>query len=94
MGHAATTKPEVSEEEETIANALMGHTLPPSLPLFSQHNTTIDANKYLCRTQMPEELQGKQTGAVGTVLHLSLYSEEVEKEVMQIIDNKNRDRKQ
>lgn len=39
-----------------------GHTLPPSLPLF-QYNTTIDTNKYLCRTQMPEELQGKQTEA-------------------------------
>lgn len=91
MGHAVTTPPEVSEEEETIAHALMGHILPPSLPLFSQHNTTIDANKYLCRTQMPGELQGKQTRAVGTLL--SLYSEEVEEEVVQLIDNKNRDRK-
>lgn len=36
-----------------------GQTLPPSLPLC-QYNTAIDANKYLCRAQMPEELQGKQ----------------------------------
>lgn len=42
---------------------------------------------------MPEELQGKQTEAVGTLLCLSLYGEEVEEEVVRLIDNKNRDRK-
>lgn len=41
---------------------------------------------------MPEELQGKQAEAVGT---LSLYREEVEEEVVRLINNnKNRDRKQ
>lgn len=68
-----------------------GHALPPSLPLC-QYNTAIDANKYLCSAQMPEELQGKQTGAVGT---LSLYGQEVEEEVVQLINkNKSGDRKQ
>ncbi len=43
---------------------------------------------------MPEELQGKQTEAAGTVLCLSLYGEEVEEEVTRLINNNNRDRKQ
>lgn len=41
---------------------------------------------------MPEELQGKQTEAVGS---LSLYRGEAEEEVFRLINNnKNRDRKQ
>lgn len=40
------------------------HVLPPPMPLF-QHNTAIDANKYLCRAQMPQNCRTskpKQSG--------------------------------
>lgn len=43
---------------------------------------------------MPEELQGKQAEAEGTLLCLSLYGEEVEEEVVRLIDNNSGDRKQ
>ena len=75
-----------------------GHTPSSSPASLLQHNTTIDANKYLCRAQMPEELQGKQTEAV---LCLSLYDEEAEEEEEEeeeeaalLIDNNSGDRKQ
>lgn len=85
---------QVSDEEKTIAHAVMGGHTPSSSPAsLLQHNTTIDANKYLCRAQMPEELQGKQTEAA---LCLSLYGEEAEEEeeVVLLIDNNSGDRKQ
>lgn len=41
------------------------------------------------KAQMPAELQGKQTEAVGTLLYLSLDSGEVEEEVVQLINNNN-----
>lgn len=43
--------------------------------------------------QKPQELQDKQTEAVGTLLCLSLYIEEAEEEEFLLINN-NRDRKQ
>lgn len=67
--------------------------LPLSLS-FSTIQPLMQTNIY-AKAQMPAELQGKQTEAVGTLLYLSLDSGEVEEEVVQLINNNNnRGRKQ
>lgn len=58
VGHSVAVLP-VSEQQKTIARTRSGgggggvQTLPPSLALC-RYNTAIDANKYLCRAQIPE----------------------------------------
>lgn len=71
--------PEVSEEEETIAHAMLG--AHSSSFFVSTIQPLMQTNIY---AERPEELQCKKAfaEAFGTLLCLSLYREEVEEDVV------------